>query len=85
MEAYNHKIKKFGIEYTMSKDSVMVTGLPACVLEKEATELKRGRQTVASTVAEVRFVIISKSISSHCYAMHCFIFIAGAKKFTVFI
>ena len=57
LEAYSPKMKRIGIKYTLSEDSAMVTHLPACVVEKEANELKRGRQTIATSTAEVRLTI----------------------------
>ncbi|XP_041468883.1 uncharacterized protein LOC121418804 [Lytechinus variegatus] len=52
LEAYPQKMKRIGIAYQLSEDSALVTRLPACVVEKEANELKRGRQTIATSVAE---------------------------------
>eukprot|EP00057_Strongylocentrotus_purpuratus_P030030 XP_780519.3 PREDICTED: DNA mismatch repair protein Mlh3 [Strongylocentrotus purpuratus] len=62
LEAYSPKMKRIGIEYTLSGDSAMVTHLPACFVEKEANELKRGRQTIATSMAETLIKEVLDSI-----------------------
>ena len=35
------------------KDTIAISGIPACLVEREASELKRGRQSVAWDIVEV--------------------------------
>ncbi|XP_071486881.1 DNA mismatch repair protein Mlh3-like [Diadema antillarum] len=54
MQAYRSKLGRVGVGFTVPDDGdcVLVTALPECVVEREASETKRGRPTVAVGIVE---------------------------------
>ncbi|XP_072172042.1 DNA mismatch repair protein Mlh3-like isoform X2 [Diadema setosum] len=54
IQAYRGKLGRVGVGFTLPDDGdcVLVTALPECVVEREASETKRGRPTVAVSIVE---------------------------------
>lgn len=71
MKGFQHKFARLGIDYDLTEDQacVRVNRLPACVAEREANELKRGRQTVANGIAETLIKEVLDLLQRHSGAV----------------
>ena len=68
LQSFRDKLDILGISYCildgdsneMEEGIVQMTRLPACLIEREAAELKRGRPPVAVPMVEVQFKLLCK-------------------------